>query len=255
MPGGHYRGPTSVGPPARGLGPCGGCRTREGNVPARTVPSGSPAQAEALDERPVPVCVGLGQVVQQPATTTDQQEQPPPAVVVVLVLLEVLGQVADPAGQHRDLHLGRTGVLVDRGVLGHDLLLRRAVERHGSPPEAGHVWPPVSVTEAGCTQVGSTDHRSGYPTACRPPDDTAARSRPRPPLSRCPCPRREVSGPTPGHRGQEPSPAAAEPLPMPRAGAPAPHPGPPRGQGPPRGASPRRSWVRPTASSRGDSED
>src|SRR3712207_1671828 len=154
MPGGHYRGPTSVGPPARCLGPCGGGRTREGNVPAGTVPSGSPAQAEPLDERPVPADVGLGQVVEQPATTTDQQEQPPPAVVVVLVLLEVLGQVADPAGQHRDLHLGRAGVLVDRGVLGHDLLLRRAVERHGSPPEAGHVWPPVSVT-------GQVAHRSG----------------------------------------------------------------------------------------------
>src|SRR3712207_9512918 len=81
----------------RCLGPCGGCRTREGTVPAGTVPSGSPAQAEPLDERPVPADVGLGQVVEQPATTTDQQEQPPPAVGVVLVLLEVLCQVAAPA--------------------------------------------------------------------------------------------------------------------------------------------------------------
>src|SRR5919107_5364486 len=157
MPGGHYRGPTSVGPPARCLGSCDGCRTREGTVPAGTVPSGSPAQAEPLDERPVPVDVGLGQVVQQPATTTDQQEQPPPAVVVVLVLLEVLGQVADPAGQHRDLHLGRTGVLLDRRVLGHDLLLRRAVERHGSPPGLVTCGP-RSLSR------GQAAHRSGQPT-------------------------------------------------------------------------------------------
>src|SRR4051794_16749195 len=75
---------------------CGGCRTREGTV-RRTVPSSClPAQTEPLDERAVAADVGLGQVVQQAAPPPDQQEQAPPAVVVVLVLLEVLGQVADP---------------------------------------------------------------------------------------------------------------------------------------------------------------
>src|SRR4051812_7016364 len=125
--------------------------------PSRCVRSGPlivlAAQAEPLDERPVPVDVGLRQVVQQPATAADQQEQAPPAVVVVLVLLEVLGQVADPSGQHRDLHLGGACVVLDRRVLGHDLLLRRALQRHGAS-RAGHVWPPVCVTGAACTHVG-----------------------------------------------------------------------------------------------------
>src|SRR4051812_19474143 len=121
----------------------------------RTVPSSClPAQTEPLDERAVAADVGLGQVVQQAATPPDQQEQPPPAVVVVLVQLEVLGQVADPAGQHGDLHLGRAGVLLDRRVLGHDLLLDSTVERHGRPPWPGRVWPPVWFTGAGCTHVG-----------------------------------------------------------------------------------------------------
>src|SRR3954470_22380989 len=148
----HGRGgPSRCAPVVSG----GGCRTSEGTGPVfRSGPLiVLAAQAEPLDERAVPVDVGLGQVVQQPATTADQQEQAPPAVVVVLVLLEVLGQVADPSGQHRDLHLGGTGVVLDRRVLGHDLLLRRALQRHGAS-RAGHVWPPVCVTGAGCTHVG-----------------------------------------------------------------------------------------------------
>src|ERR671913_1982225 len=92
------------------------------------------AQTQPLDERAVAGDVRLRQVVEQPAATADQQEQAPPAVVVVLVLLEVLGEVADPLGQHGDLDLGRTGVVLDRGVLGHDLLLDCALERHRSPP-------------------------------------------------------------------------------------------------------------------------
>src|SRR3569833_1299926 len=111
------------------------------------------ARAEPRDERAVPVDVGLRQVVQQPPAAADQQEQAPPAVVVVLVQLEVLGEVADPSGQHRGLHLRGTGVALDRRVLGHDLLLRCALQRHGAS-RAGHVWPPVCVTGAACTHVG-----------------------------------------------------------------------------------------------------
>src|SRR3954452_4159086 len=117
-------GATTEDRPSRGAsggGPvsCDGCRTRKGTVPG--CPGSGPldvlaAQAESLDERAGPSDVGLRQVVQQAATTPDQQEQAPPAVVVVLVHLEVLGEVADPTGQHRDLHLGRTGVVLDRGV-------------------------------------------------------------------------------------------------------------------------------------------
>src|SRR4051794_30602869 len=156
-PGSHYRGPARW-PTGRGSSdPCGGRRTREGTA-RWTVPSTClPAQTEPLDERAVAVDVGLGQVVQQPATPADQQEQAPPAVVVVLVLLEVLGEVADPAGQHRDLHLGRAGVPLDRGVVGHDLLLDSALERHGGPPGQVACGPRSGSR-------GQVSHMSGSPT-------------------------------------------------------------------------------------------
>src|SRR4051794_28208072 len=84
-----------------------GCFTKKGSDPIRVTPLDAlSAQAETLDDRPIPVDVGLGQVVEQPAALTDQQQQPPAAVVVVLVLAQVLGEVADAPRQQRDLHLG-----------------------------------------------------------------------------------------------------------------------------------------------------
>src|SRR3954469_19788007 len=98
---------------------------------------GSATKAEALDDVAVPLDLGLLQVVQQPAALADEQQQAATAVVVVLVLLEVLGEVADAVAEQRDLHLGRTGVALGRGVLGDDLLLglRVGTDRHaGSLP-------------------------------------------------------------------------------------------------------------------------
>src|SRR6185312_9115766 len=97
-----------------------------------TPPSVSSAQAEPLDERPVALDVLLLYVVEQAAAAADQQKQTTTAVVVVLVHLEVLGQVGDPLGEHRDLHLGRAGVALLRRVLGHDPVLGLCVERHVS---------------------------------------------------------------------------------------------------------------------------
>src|SRR5699024_8108893 len=63
---------------------------------------------------------------------TDQQHQAPPAVVVTLVLLQVLGEVGDPLGEHRDLDLGGSGVALVGRVLGDDLLLVLCRDRHVS---------------------------------------------------------------------------------------------------------------------------
>src|SRR3954470_9727844 len=145
---------------ARGRGPTPGC---PGSGPLDVLA----AQAESLDERAVPSDVGLRQVVQQAAATSDQQEQAPPAVVVVLVHLQVLGEVADPTGQHRDLHLGRAGVVLDRGVLGHDLLLERALQRHGSPPGRVTCGPRSGSR-------GQVSHRWVAPAAPRLPADVGA---------------------------------------------------------------------------------
>src|SRR3954447_23636783 len=93
----------------------------------------STTQTEALDDRAVPVDLGLLQVVEQTTALADQQQQTTTAVVVVLVLLEVLGEMADAVRQQRDLHLRRAGVALGDGVLGHDLLLglRVGSYRHG----------------------------------------------------------------------------------------------------------------------------
>src|SRR5204862_3591896 len=90
-------------------------------------------QPEPLDQRTVAGNVGALQVVEQPAAPADEQQQSTTAVVVVLVHLEVLGQVGDPLGQHRDLDLGRPGVTLGGGVLGKDLGLLGGVERHILP--------------------------------------------------------------------------------------------------------------------------
>src|SRR4051812_35000173 len=96
-----------------------------------TPPDELSAQAESLDDRPVTVDVGLREVVQKAATLADQQQQPSAAVVVVLVVAKVLGEVADPLRQQRDLHLGRAGVAVGGAVLGDDLLLDILGQGHG----------------------------------------------------------------------------------------------------------------------------
>src|SRR5215204_3070488 len=97
-PGGHYRGPAAGGRPpgARHSGSepwsrTAGCRTRKGAA-RRPLPWSLPAETESLDQRPVASDVGLGEVLQQPASPADQQQQAAPAVVVVLVRAQVLGQ-------------------------------------------------------------------------------------------------------------------------------------------------------------------
>src|SRR5438094_852561 len=55
------------------------------------------------------------------------------AVVVVLVRAQVLGEVLNALGEHRDLHLRRTGVALGGRVVLHDLLLHSGFERHCLP--------------------------------------------------------------------------------------------------------------------------
>src|SRR5690606_6423860 len=107
-------------------------------VPARTeelvrAGVGSAAEAETLDQGPVARDVHRSQVPQQPAATADQQQQAAARGVVVLVLLQVLGEVADPLGEQRDLSLGRTGVARVETVGLQDLLLLCGVECHVVP--------------------------------------------------------------------------------------------------------------------------
>src|SRR6478736_4154548 len=90
------------------------------------------AKAESLDQRAVALDVDALQVTQEAAALADQEQQATAAVVVVLVLARVLGEVLDPLGEQRDLHLGGAGVALGGGVLGHDLLLDVSAQRHGA---------------------------------------------------------------------------------------------------------------------------
>src|SRR5262249_47863867 len=63
----------------------------------------------------------------------DQLEQPATRVVIVLVRAEVLGELVDPARQHRDLDFRRAGVRLRAAVFLDDLLLLFLGEAHASP--------------------------------------------------------------------------------------------------------------------------
>ena len=63
-------------------------------------------------------------IVGNVAATADQEQESPTGMVVVLVHLEVLGQVGDPLGEHRDLNLRRAGVALMLGEPGDDLGFR-----------------------------------------------------------------------------------------------------------------------------------
>ena len=124
----------------------------------------SATQAEARDHRAVALDVGLLQVVQETATLAHEQQQTTTAVVVVLVHLEVFGEVRDAVAQERDLHLGGTGVALDGGVLGNDLLLGICVSTNR------HVELPIFrlvARRAGACSPGHSGS-AAVVTACHP---------------------------------------------------------------------------------------
>src|SRR5690606_12853637 len=90
------------------------------------------ADAEAADERPVPLRALAPEVVEQAAALTDELEQTAAGVVVLLVGLEVLGELADAGAQQGDLDLGGPGIRLMGPVLGDQLGLLINVKRHGN---------------------------------------------------------------------------------------------------------------------------
>src|SRR6187200_1762630 len=103
------------------------------HLPSRLRSSGLAPETELLDEGPIALEVLALQVVEEPPPAADELQQPAPRVVVLRVRPEVLRQLVDAAREHRDLDLGRTGVLGVRPVLRDQLLLGFLGEGHGSP--------------------------------------------------------------------------------------------------------------------------
>jgi hypothetical protein len=72
------------------------------------------SQFQLLGDRLVAGQVGVMQVVQQPPPLANHYQQTTAGAVILLVGLQVLGQMVDALGQQRDLHVGRTGILLVR---------------------------------------------------------------------------------------------------------------------------------------------
>src|SRR5206468_10141369 len=110
--------------PANALGP----RVHSDRGPAMHCINDSelPADAELVDNRPVPPRLFTLQIFQESPPLSDQHQQPPARVVVLRVGLEMLGQSVDALGEERDLDLGRPGValvrleLLDQALLAVD---------------------------------------------------------------------------------------------------------------------------------------
>lgn len=65
---------------------------------------------QLFDQRAIFRMIRSIEVVEQSSAATDQGQQPASAAMVLGVHLEMLGQIRDPLGQHRDLQLGRTRI-------------------------------------------------------------------------------------------------------------------------------------------------
>src|SRR5471032_1904385 len=86
------------------------------------------ADAELLDDRPIPFHVDFLQVVEKAAPAANHLEQAATAVVILRVGLEMLGHVGDSVREECDLHFWRSGIALVSAILSYDfcfLFLRR----------------------------------------------------------------------------------------------------------------------------------
>src|SRR5690606_24274908 len=81
------------------------------------------AKAELRDERAIACLVLALEIIEQRAALVDQHQQAAARMIVLGVRLEMFGEVGDPFGQDRDLHLGAARVVLRAGVVLDDLLL------------------------------------------------------------------------------------------------------------------------------------
>jgi hypothetical protein len=100
---------------------------------AHTPACALPAQAQTLDQRAVALDIVVAQIVEQPPTSAVEHLQSPTAVMIQRMGVQMRGDVGDPVGQQRDLHLRRTGVAGEGRVLIDDCFLAGGFKRHDLP--------------------------------------------------------------------------------------------------------------------------
>src|SRR5438067_13335926 len=94
----------------------------------------STTQSEPPDQRLVAGRVGSPEVIEQPTPLANHDQQTTPGMKVLLVAREMIGQVADPLRQDRDLHLGGPGVTGLGRVFRNERLLALGGNRHRDVP-------------------------------------------------------------------------------------------------------------------------
>src|ERR1700704_3534731 len=109
---------------------------RGNSIPRRLT---SAANAELLDQALVAAFVGALEIVEKLATLRHHLQQASPRMIVLHVSLEMLGEIIDPFGQDRDLHLRRPGVAGLLRVSLDDFRLTLRRNRHRQIPS----WRPA----------------------------------------------------------------------------------------------------------------
>ena len=79
-------------------------------------------QTQLGDNRAVTLDILLFQVIEQVSAMSDHFQQAAVGMEILRVLLHMLGQGIDAAGEYGDLHFGRAGVAFVGCVLGNDLV-------------------------------------------------------------------------------------------------------------------------------------
>ena len=69
-------------------------------------------QAQLLEHRLVAIAGGALEIIEELAAAGDEHQKTATGGMILRVRLEVLGKLVDPAGQHRDLHVGTPCVLI-----------------------------------------------------------------------------------------------------------------------------------------------
>jgi hypothetical protein len=79
---------------------------------------------ELVDDRAVPLHIGLLEVIKKPAAASDELQKAAAGVVILRVRLEVLGEVGNAVREECNLHFWRPGIGVMNPILVNEVRLR-----------------------------------------------------------------------------------------------------------------------------------
>jgi hypothetical protein len=85
------------------------------------------ADAQFLDQGPVPVDILTLEIVEKVPALADQLEQTTAGMMILFVGLKMIGQIGNPLRQQCDLHLRRAGIGVMRFEFLNNLFFFRSV--------------------------------------------------------------------------------------------------------------------------------